>query len=33
MTPQKIKHLMTRWGETGKVYAAKDDSQTGGKRE
>ncbi|KAL7409287.1 hypothetical protein BDY24DRAFT_327226, partial [Mrakia frigida] len=24
MTPQKIKHLMGRWGETGKVYAQKD---------
>ena len=24
MTPQKIKHLMSRWGETGKVYAQKD---------
>lgn len=26
MTPHKIKHLMSRWGETGKVFAQKDES-------
>jgi len=25
MTPQKIKHLMARWGEVGRVYAQKKD--------
>lgn len=26
MTPHKIKHLMSRWGETGKVFAQKDEA-------
>ncbi|CDZ98156.1 pre-rrna-processing protein esf2 [Phaffia rhodozyma] len=25
MTPQKVKHLMGRWGQVGKVFAQKDD--------
>lgn len=25
MTPQKVKHLMGRWGEVGKVYAQRKD--------
>ncbi|KAK4686452.1 ESF2/ABP1 family protein, partial [Tremellales sp. Uapishka_1] len=28
MTPQKVKHLMGRWGDTGKVYAQKRDAPT-----
>jgi hypothetical protein len=31
MTPQKIKHLMGRWGDVGKVYAQKDDASAGKK--
>jgi hypothetical protein len=27
MTPQKVKHLMGRWGEIGKVYAQKRDGE------
>lgn len=26
MTPHKVKHLMARWGATGKVFAQKDDA-------
>ncbi|RSH95612.1 RNA-binding ATPase activator esf2 [Saitozyma podzolica] len=29
MTPQKVRHLMARWGEVGKVYAQKRDAPTG----
>lgn len=25
MTPQKVRHLMARWGEVGKVYAQRSD--------
>ena len=28
MTPQKVKHLMSRWGEVGKIYAQKRDGQS-----
>jgi len=28
MTPQKIKHLMARWGEVGRVYAQKKDGMS-----
>ncbi|CAD6585513.1 MAG: RNA-binding ATPase activator esf2 [Tremellales sp. Tagirdzhanova-0007] len=28
MTPQKIRHLMERWGEVGKVYAQRRDAPT-----
>lgn len=28
MTPQKVKHLMGRWGEVGKIYAQKRDGQS-----
>jgi hypothetical protein len=27
MTPQKVRHLMARWGEVGKVYAQKRDGE------
>lgn len=27
MTPQKVKHLMGRWGEVGKIYAQKKDGE------
>ena len=27
MTPQKVKHLMARWGEVGRVYAQKRDGE------
>lgn len=27
MTPQKVKHLMARWGEVGKIYAQKKDGK------
>ena len=27
MTPQKIRHLMERWGEVGKVYAQRRDGE------
>lgn len=26
MTPQKVKHLMERWGEVGRIYAQKKDA-------
>ncbi|WVW83433.1 hypothetical protein I302_105454 [Kwoniella bestiolae CBS 10118] len=29
MTPQKVRHLMGRWGEIGKVYAQRRDAPTG----
>ncbi|ORY32084.1 hypothetical protein BCR39DRAFT_524103 [Naematelia encephala] len=29
MTPQKVRHLMARWGEIGKVYAQRRDAPTG----
>lgn len=28
MTPHKIKHLMARWGEVGRVYAQKRDGKS-----
>ncbi len=28
MTPQKVKHLMERWGEVGKIYAQKKDRES-----
>lgn len=28
MTPQKVRHLMARWGEVGKVYAQAKDGQS-----
>lgn len=28
MTPQKVRHLMARWGEVGKVYAQRRDGQS-----
>ncbi|EIW70240.1 hypothetical protein TREMEDRAFT_73771 [Tremella mesenterica DSM 1558] len=31
MTPQKIRHLMSKWGEVGKVYAQPRDVTTNGK--
>lgn len=27
MTPQKVRHLMARWGEVGKVYAQRKDGE------
>jgi ESF2/ABP1 family protein len=27
MTPQKVRHLMARWGEVGKIYAQKKDGE------
>ena len=27
MTPQKVRHLMERWGEVGKVYAQRGDGK------
>ncbi|WVR04972.1 hypothetical protein IAU60_001984 [Kwoniella sp. DSM 27419] len=29
MTPQKVRHLMGRWGEVGKVYAQRRDAPSG----
>lgn len=29
MTPQKVRHLMARWGEIGKVYAQRKDGELG----
>ncbi|WVQ70377.1 uncharacterized protein L199_008604 [Kwoniella botswanensis] len=29
MTPQKVRHLMGRWGDIGKVYAQRRDAPTG----
>lgn len=29
MTPQKVRHLMARWGEVGKVYAQRKDGRFG----
>ncbi|WRT66882.1 uncharacterized protein IL334_003845 [Kwoniella shivajii] len=29
MTPQKVRHLMARWGEVGKVYAQRRDAPSG----
>ena len=28
MTPQKVKHLMARWGDVGKVYAQRKDCES-----
>lgn len=27
MTPQKVRHLMARWGDIGKVYAQRKDGE------
>jgi len=27
MTPQKVRHLMARWGDVGKVYAQRRDGE------
>ncbi|ORX39633.1 hypothetical protein BD324DRAFT_648271 [Kockovaella imperatae] len=29
MTPQKVRHLMAKWGDVGKVYAQRKDAVTG----
>ncbi|KAI9638492.1 uncharacterized protein MKK02DRAFT_22724 [Dioszegia hungarica] len=29
MTPQKVRHLMAKWGDVGKVYAQRRDAPTG----